>query len=290
MNMFILGASGMIGHRLFASFSNCNDFESVIGVVGASNPELLSKFKTEKSKIIALDLVHEFAKLVELIDQTRPTLIVNACGVTIRKIKELKSYSVYDINSVLSKKLSYLCEERGIRLIHLSTDCVFSGKSGPYFESSIPDASDDYGKSKFLGEISGAYSLTLRFSAIGQELISHTELLDWFLRSDLSEIRGFDSVLYSGITTPVLAREIIKIATLHKRMRGLFQISSTPISKYELLCIVNEVFEKNISIKRDDSLISNKVLSCDKFSRETGFKAPSWRDMILELRALEVDY
>ncbi|PIP88835.1 MAG: hypothetical protein COW01_14545 [Bdellovibrionales bacterium CG12_big_fil_rev_8_21_14_0_65_38_15] len=290
MRVLILGSSGMIGHRIFAEFAKSDDVASLVGVVGFSSLKILEKFATDKCKVVSYgDLTKDliFEKMIQI---ENPDIVINACGVTIRKISNSLTDQAYNLNSIFSKRLHYFCEANSIKLIHLSTDCVFNGENGPYTELSVPNARDIYGRSKFLGEVFGSNTLTLRFSAIGRELQSHTELLDWFIRGGHKEIGGYSESFYSGITTSVLSREILKIIKSYKDLNGLYQISGPSISKYELLSLINEKFDMKVDIKKSNEIRSNKVLLSKKYSLETGYVAPSWLDMITELRGLDKEY
>src|SRR5262249_41426173 len=138
------------------------------------------------------------------------------------------------INSLFPHQLRDLCEDLGARLIHFSTDCVFSGHTGNYRESDVPDATDVYGRSKLLGEVTEAPGLTLRTSIIGLELSHHASLIEWFL-AQRGAIKGFRRAIYTGITTTEMGRLIDRVLQRHSDLHGVWHVASASITKYDLL-------------------------------------------------------
>ena len=194
-----------------------------------------------------------------------PDFIINAAGITIRRGVNNKIHRTILINSALPHLLAEWTKMNNKKLIHFSTDCVFSGKTGFYSELSLPDAEDLYGKTKALGEVSNSNTLTLRASMIGRELENKTELLEWFLKQIDSDIYGFSKVIYSGISTNRMAEYIFKIINDYPEMHGIYNVSSTPISKHDLLRLFNLYFNKTTNIICDESYKSNKDLDSIKF-------------------------
>jgi dTDP-4-dehydrorhamnose reductase len=170
------------------------------------------------------------------------------------------------------------------RLIHFSTDCVFSGKDGSYDENSQLDAQDTYGKTKGYGEIINENSLTLRGSMIGRELENKTELLEWFLSKKDDKVKGYSNVIYSGITTLQMAYFVKDIIHKFPNLTGLYNVASKPISKYELLILLNKYFNNQCIILKDELYISKKNLIAQKFYFTTNFSIPEWENMIIELK------
>jgi dTDP-4-dehydrorhamnose reductase len=175
-------------------------------------------------------------------------------------------------------------EKNNKRLLHFSTDCVFSGKDGSYDENSNLDAQDVYGKTKGLGEVISNNSLTLRGSMIGRELENKTELLEWFLSKKNDEVKGYSNVIYSGITTLQMAYFINEIIVNFPNLTGLFNVASKPITKYDLLILLNKHFNNQSIIIKDETYISKKNLVAQKFYNTTNFSIPEWEDMIIELK------
>lgn len=174
-----------------------------------------------------------------------------------------------------------MCAATGARLIHISTDCVFSGRKGNYLETDFPDAEDLYGRSKLLGEVTQqSHALTLRTSIIGFELATRFGLIEWFLSNRGKEVNGYRRAIFSGLTTMELSRLIIELITQHPTLAGLYQVSVDPIDKYTLLCMVNDVFQTGITIKPVDNVEINRSLDSTRFRKAVGWITPAWNDMI----------
>lgn len=283
MKILILGANGLIGHKIYQVLSD--EFSDVWAHL--RKPLRSYKFKNIynfKKVIEDLDL-SDFTKLKNELDQLNPDLIINAAGITIRRGINQSMFKTILINSVLPHFLEqWVSKNKDRRLIHFSTDCVFLGKNGKYKEDSIKDANDIYGKTKSLGEVSGPQSLTLRGSMIGRELDYHTELVEWFLSQKGKTIKGFTNVIYSGITTIKMAKFVKYIINNYPTLSGLYNISSIPISKYKLLTLLNMTFNNKVKILKEPSYSSKKDLISNKFFAELGLIQPEWEDLLKELK------
>lgn len=167
----------------------------------------------------------------------------------------------------------------GARLIHFSTDCVFSGKQGQYKEDDFADAYDLYGRTKYLGEVDYENAITLRTSIIGHELESKRSLVDWFLNQS-SEVKGFRKAIFSGLPTIEIARIVREYVIPNPKLRGLYHLSVDPISKYDLLRMVGTIYGKDIAIIPDDELIIDRSLNSDRFRSATGFKPKPWLELV----------
>jgi dTDP-4-dehydrorhamnose reductase len=187
------------------------------------------------------------------------------------------------INALLPHRLAELAGSWHGRLIHFSTDCVFSGARGNYTEEDESDARDLYGRSKFLGETVGPNALTLRTSMIGRELTGHRSLLDWLHAQRGHTIRGYRRVIYSGVTTNHLADVVTDIIRNHSDLNGLYQVASRPISKYDLLCMLSDAHRLNVGITPDSAEQSDRSMSGEKLYHAIGYRAPSWPELIHQL-------
>ena len=280
--ILILGANGMIGHKVYQVLSKYYKNIWVLQRKRINSNEKL--FFQDKSKIIQdLDLSN-FNKLEECLYSIMPDIIINAAGITIRRSEDEKIFKSILLNSALPNFLNTWVIKNSRRLIHFSTDCVFSGKDGSYDENSELDAQDTYGKTKGLGEIISENSLTLRCSMIGRELENRTELLEWFLSNKNDEVKGYSNVIYSGITTLQMAYYVKDIIDKFPELTGLFNIASNPISKHDLLILLNKHFNNHSLILKDQSYISKKTLNAKKFYTVTQFNLPDWEEMIIELK------
>jgi dTDP-4-dehydrorhamnose reductase len=203
-------------------------------------------------------------EVAELLDRLDPGVLVNCTGVLVRASEERKGEAVW-FNAYLPRLLSMLCAERGIRLIHLSTDCVFSGRGGPYREDSPRDGDEFYDRSKALGEVVEKGDLTIRTSIIGPELrASGTGLFDWFMHAD-GQVKGYRCALWSGVTTLELAKFIRHLVSTQTSLSGLVHYSvEGGISKYGLLGLINETMGLGKEILPVDEPAIDKRLVCTR--------------------------
>ncbi len=283
MKIIIIGASGMLGHKMFQVLSS--EFNNnVYGTIRRSKNELLNFDFMPRYHYIENADVENTEDILAAIDQVSPQVIINCAGVTLRKSDNSSLEKNYSINSYLPKVLSLWCENNKCKLIHFSTDCVFDGSKGNYVENDFPTATDVYGRSKYLGEVSHPNVLTLRLSIIGREIFNKSELLEWFLSQKNKKISGYSEVYYTGVTTHFLAHEVLRIIKEHPDLFGLYHIASEKISKFELLQLANQIFDNQTLIADDKSTKSDKSLCCDKYIQKTNFIKPSWTSMLLDLK------
>jgi len=279
MIILILGGDGMIGHKMVQVLS---DFNHEIIVSLREQRELTKQCFSSKVKVLFNDFLKE--NVFTFLDSVNPDVIINAIGITIRRgVNDHVSNAIY-INAYFPHQLANWAGIHNKRLIHFSTDCVFSGSEGSYSEDATPNALDYYGKTKGLGEVFSENSLTLRSSMIGPELFNKTELLEWVINNKEKEINGFSRVMYSGVTTVYMARLVADLIENHKDLSGVYNIASNPISKFELLHLINDNFDLGLFINKDQSTISNKTLDASKIEDELGIKSPSWNELIIELK------
>jgi dTDP-4-dehydrorhamnose reductase len=223
------------------------------------------------------------AALTSVFHQSNPEVVINCVGV-IKQLKDAQSPMVsLKINALLPHMLAELCVIAGARLIHISTDCVFSGRTGGYKEADPSDAEDLYGRTKFLGEVHDRHCVTLRTSLIGRELETRNGLIEWFLSQNGKTVKGFRKAIYTGFITAELARIIELILLKYPDLYGLWQVSSDPISKYDLLKLVKKSFSMNVDIVPDDDFKCDRSLDSTAFRQKTNYTPPSWERMISEL-------
>jgi len=240
MRILILGGNGMIGHKMYQLISKYYQDTWVTLRNNLSSYSYSEIYNSEKV-IDKIDLSN-FKLLLNQLNVLNPDVVINACGITIRRgIDAFKSNSII-LNSALPHFLNEWVVSNNKRLIHFSTDCVFSGKKGDYLDNDIKDAIDLYGLTKSMGEIiDSKFTITLRGSMIGRELENKTELLEWFLHQKNKVINGFANVIYSGITTVRMAEIVLKLIDQYPNLSGVYNISSIPISKFELLKLWNNL-------------------------------------------------
>jgi len=267
----------MLGHKLIQVLG---DRFNVGTLVRSEKKQLLKYDLAENIEVFENIDIGEIEKIEEVIAGFKPNFIINAVGI-IKQIPAAKeNLLTLDVNSIFPQRLASFARKYSSKLITISTDCVFSGKKGNYTEEDISDADDLYGKSKFLGEVTGKNCLTLRTSIIGRELSSEHSLIEWFLSNKGEVIKGYKNAIYSGFPTIVLARMISNILEKFPDLEGLYHVSSDAINKYELLKLVKEAFELNIEIKQFEDFYIDRSLDSTKFRKLTGFQPLSWKEMI----------
>lgn len=285
MKILVIGGAGMLGHQCYLKLKNHFGADSVGCTLrkSASHYSRFSLFEDNKNIFDRID-VSDFSSLETTLHKFKPEAIINCVGLTLRKPELGDFENALEINSMLPHRLALWGLNNSCRVIHFSTDCVFDGKLGGYTEMNTPSAKDVYGKSKFLGELQYKNSLTMRLSIVGRELEGKTELIEWFLAQKGKDVSGFSEVIYSGLTTNKVADEVIRILEKFPHLNGLYQVSSEPISKYDLLQLVNGVYNAQVKISKNADYKSNKVLRCDKYTQATGFTPPRWQDLIQQMK------
>lgn len=277
MKILILGASGMLGSTIFRHFSSIG-FET-IGTVR----KLSSGYKNDvpnHSKLIGNVEVLKEDSLIRLFAQTKPDVVINCIGL-IKQLADVNDPLItLPINAMLPHRLATLSKACGARLIHFSTDCVFSGKKGGYSEEDESDALDLYGKSKFIGELHDYdNALTIRTSIIGHGLTPNSSLVDWFL-SRKDKIYGYKNAIFSGLPTIEIASILEKYVIPNETLHGLYHVSAKPISKFDLLNLVARQYDNDIEIiSKEDFFIDRSLLS-DRFHEKTGYVAATWPELI----------
>jgi dTDP-4-dehydrorhamnose reductase len=288
--VLILGGSGMLGHKMF-QILGARFPETYATVRSSSSSDLLRSVNLydEQRVIEGVDVLDPDA-VSSLIVKQNPDVIINCVGIVKQREQASDSIASIKTNALLPHQLSEMCQETGARLIHFSTDCVFDGVKGAYTEEDVSNATDLYGRSKFLGETASESSLTLRSSIIGRELSSYDSLLEWFLAQNHGHVKGFKKALYAGITTNQMARLVGDLIEGHPKLSGMYQVSGPWISKYDLLIIVRDKFNLEIEIEPDNDVAIDRTLVGDKFEAATGIKQPGWTEMIEELVADPTPY
>jgi len=216
----------------------------------------------------------------------KPDFVVNCVGI-IKQLEESKSAEpTIRFNSLLPHQLARISEYAGAKLIHISTDCVFSGLLGrPYTEADKSDATDLYGQSKYLGEVKAAPHLTLRTSIIGPELRGRKSLVEWVLKQKGQTAKGYTKALYTGLTTLEMAKVIGRIVTNHADLTGLYHLSVDAISKYDLIGIMNDVYKLGITLERDEVFYCDRRLDSSALRAALGYTPPTWQQLIEEMAA-----
>jgi len=280
MRILILGGSGMLGHRLWMNLGKVHETWVTVRGNGSELPDV-PEFPREYIRPLVDAL--NFDQVTRALASIQPDLVINCIGL-IKQQGHLARDPLFSIslNAMLPHRISMLCRAAKIRMIHISTDCVFSGKRGCYTEADQSDAEDLYGRTKFLGEVYYPHCVTLRTSIIGRELKTHLGLVEWFLRQSGS-IQGFKRAIYTGFTTDEISRIILNHVIPNPELSGLYQVSSEPISKFDLLGIARQVYQKDIEILPNEEFFCDRSLDSSRFRAITGYRPPSWSEMIAEM-------
>lgn len=275
----------MVGHRLIKNLKGKYEVCSILRQ--KKELELTDFFQNilEKDRCIFIDDINQYNKLSDVIEKISPNVLINCIGVIKQRGDAKNIINMININALLPHVLHEICLKNKIKLIQLSTDCVFSGNKGNYKESDIPDPIDKYGESKLLGEIVKGDALTIRTSFIGHELFNKKSLLEWIKSQKGGEIDGFENAIFSGLTTDAFANVIEQIIDKHQYLNGVWQISSNPISKFDLIELINKIFKLSIKINRNSSFQCDRSLNSSKFKNKTNIMISSWEEMIKDLYA-----
>lgn len=277
ITVLVLGATGMLGNamlRVFASTPNVSTWGSA-----RSSSSIRSLPNDLQRRVIVGVDVENVDSLTRLFATVRPDVVINCIGLVKQLAEADDPLQAIPINSLLPHRLARLCQLAGARLVHISTDCVFSGAKGMYREGDPADAQDLYGRSKHLGEVDYPNAVTLRTSIIGHELASAHGLVGWFLAQS-GPVRGFTRAIFSGLPTVELARLIRDHVLPQPEMRGLYHVSAAPIAKYELLQLIARTYGRDNEISPDDKLVIDRSLDSTRFRQLSGFSPPAWPDLV----------
>lgn len=282
MRFLILGGTGMFGFQMVKECMDRNlDFYATL-----RNPDKMpDEFKKKLAdKLYILEDAADWDALEECVSKVKPDYLINCVGIVKQSPLAKKPIESITINSLLPHKLESFGQKYNFRLIHISTDCVFSGNKGSYVETDFSDADDLYGRSKYLGEVDYGQGVTIRTSVIGNEIAEPTHgLLEWFL-SQKGPVNGYKNVIFSGLTTTELAKVMLDEVVAKEIPSGLYHVASDPISKYKLLHIINDIYRKNTDIQASDELSVDRSLRPSKFNEITNYSCPSWSQLIEEMK------
>ena len=280
MRLLILGGSGMLGHQLSLSLQTKHQVWVTLRQPVA---DYASHVIFDPSTSIQVRDITDLDVLNRTLEKAKPEAVINCVGIIKQLNKSTEDTRIRRVNAEFPHQLAKQCEKLGTRLIHFSTDCVFAGSKGNYLEDDPTDATDIYGKTKHLGEVTDRHCVTIRSSVIGHEIDSNLSLLSWFLSQHGTTIKGYTNAIYSGFTTIEMAKIVERILTQHQSLFGLWQVASEPISKYDLLKLCQSKLGWKGTIEPDDSFVCDRSLNGERFKLATGYEPPNWEKMITEL-------
>lgn len=275
MKILVLGANGLLGHAVYAVLGTSSGLE-VRGTL--RNATAKANFALElRDGLVLSDDLESPREMVRILDSTAPDVVVNC--VSLARADHSDSRRAFARLAVLPQRLAQLCGQRGARLVHISSDGVFSGDRGNYRESDIPDATDVYGQAKLLGEVRDPHTISLRTSIIGPDPFGGNGLLEWFLKQEGS-CRCFTRAIFTGLPTTVLARIIRDHVLPRSTLHGVYHVASQPITKFDLLGLVAQRWNKRIELIEDDSVAIDRSLIADRFRADAGFMPPPWPQLV----------
>jgi dTDP-4-dehydrorhamnose reductase len=261
--VLIIGATGMLGHMVYYFLERLDKYDLYNSV-----------YRTKLTEDSIVCDVKNQIDIKALFDRVKPHIVINCVGALVQESKENPINAIY-LNALFPHILKELCDENEAKLIHISTDCVFSGQKGSYAEDDFRDADDVYGRSKALGEIFDSPHCTLRTSIIGPELKDGTGLFQWFMKQT-GEVKGYTKAYWSGVTTLELAKAIYK--AIQNDLKGLLHVTNgEKISKHDLLHLINKHRNSPLKIIPYDDYVADKSL---EKSKKFDFEISSFDEML----------
>jgi dTDP-4-dehydrorhamnose reductase len=280
LRILVLGATGMLGNAMFRVLAQTKEHE-VFGTTRGVEAWRFFDKRAAKRLMTGVD-VNNHDSIVQAFATLRPQVVINCIGLVKQLAAADDPLQAVSINALLPHRLASLCEIAGARLVHVSTDCVFSGTKGGYLETDIPDAWDLYGRTKLLGEVDYPHAITLRTSIIGHELSGCRSLVDWFLAQQGS-VSGFTRAFFSGLPTVELSRVVRDVVLSNPRLHGLYHVAAERICKFDLLKMVAEIYGKSVNLISDDRLVIDRSLNASRFRKATGYVAPAWPELVRQM-------
>ena len=279
MKVLILGGAGMLGHQLLRELQSRHETRVTLrqSLAAYASCGLFSPDNSYSDVDVCAP-----GRVEQVLTDFRPAVVVNAVGIVKQRPEAHDSILSIEVNSLLPHRLALDCRAVGARLIHLSTDCVFSGERGGYKEDDRPDPLDLYDRSKLLGEVSANNAITLRTSMIGLGLYRKSNLIDWFL-AQKGRVQGYRHAIFSGLTTAEISRVIALLIEKHAAATGLYHLSAAPISKLDLLTKLRDRLSLPVEIMPADKPEINRSLDSTRFRSTFGYAPPSWDQMLDEL-------
>lgn len=279
--VLVLGVTGMLGNAVLRLFAQSAGYE-VVGSARSTSALRLLPANLAGRLICGVD-VENMDSLINLFATVRPDVVINCIGLVKQLAEADDPLAAIPINSLLPHRLARLCGLAGARLVHMSTDCIFSGAKGMYTEADVSDAKDLYGRSKYLGEVDYPHAITLRTSIIGHELNGAHSLVGWFL-AQRGSVKGFTRAVFSGLPTVELARVLQDYVLTHPELHGVYHVSAAPINKFDLLTLIADVYGKEIDITADDKLVIDRSLDSTAFRAATGYQPQAWPKLVRRMR------
>jgi len=280
LNIVFIGAGGLLGSACLKTFNESPSINA-IGTFRSKYDRNQFPYKSEQHYFLSDAL--DTAQLEVLFQQLRPSVVVNCTSLSKDRLQLSDPLELIPIYALLPHVLANFCSRFSARLIQISSDGVFSGDKGNYREEDIPDASDLYGRTKLMGEVVAQGCVTLRTSMIGHDPKLQNGLVSWFLNQK-GTCKGFSNAIFSGFPVTVLARIIRDYVVPHPKLEGIYNLASSPISKFDLLRLISEIYDTSVTVIPDNSIKINRSLNASSFNTATQYVAPSWGELITVMR------
>ena len=282
MKILILGLSGMLGHKLFSYLQKQNTYE--LYATTTTNFEIEHpNFKIVNKKNIFFSKTQNIVFFKKIFTNIKPDLVINCMAILKESFFDLNPLKFVEINTIFPLQISELSKIFGFRFIHFSTDILYADTNKLSCENDKITIEGPYAASKFLGEVKNNNSLTIRTSIIGHQLNNKNSLVEWFLSYRGETVNGYSNVIYSGLPTTEISKIIHEKIIPNVNLKGIINISSNPISKFELLKKIKKYYNKKVKINIDNSIISNRSLDSNLFNNKTGYLAPDWDVLVKEM-------
>jgi len=286
VKVLILGANGMLGHRAACVLSQRHE---VVGTLRSADPQV-ERF-APRARFVTGVSVEAPESVERVIADFRPDAVINCIGIVKQRSEAHQAVPSIRTNSLFPHEVAEMCSDTGARFVHVSTDCVFTGDTGGYTEDDVPDAADLYGRSKLLGEVADVPgAVTVRTSIVGWEVRRPTGVLEWYAGNRGGRIAGFTKAVFSGLATTDLIDVFERLCTEWRDVDGLWQVSTDPISKYDLLTMLDGALGWGTEIVPQDEPVIDRSLSSARFRARTGWEPRPWADIVARLAEERRDY
>lgn len=280
MRVFLVGANGMLGATLFRYLGG----DDAIHLCGSmrgdpSRSTIASLPRGPNTKLLGGLSGPDSEQFAQAVADFSPDVIVNCVGWRRRPQNVAETAEMIAANSLWPHRLAALAAQKGARMVHFSTDGVFSGRRGHYREADTPDPVDAYGCSKWLGEPDYRHCLTLRTSMIGHAFFESDQLVDWLVRQK-GAIHGYRNAIFSGLPTIEIANIVKTIVLPRVELSGVWHLASAPISKFDLIEMIAERYELHVEVAAVDEPVIDRSLDPTRFRETTGYIAPPWPELV----------
>ncbi|MFO1228697.1 dTDP-4-dehydrorhamnose reductase family protein [Roseateles sp.] len=281
--LLVMGANGMLGHVVLRWFAS-RGTHRVVGTVRNDAAAAPLRAQMPHAELRTGVDATNLRGLRALFDAIKPSAVINCVGMVKQLAGADSPATAIPVNAMLPHRLSRLCGDAGVRLVHISTDCVFSGSRGRYTEADTPDAEDLYGRTKLMGEVEAPHAVTLRTSIIGPELNTTHALLGWFLASK-GTVPGFSNAIFSALPTVELARVIDEHVLANPALQGIYHVVGPSINKCDLLRLVAKVYRSDTRVSEEPNPVVDRSLDGRRFEAATGYRSADWPELLEGMRA-----